>query len=71
MTTKTTISVQADSLQAIVTEATKELNKLHAGDWTITNVNVWGKQDAASKNDELVTIWSAEVVAEINVDLTA
>lgn len=66
-----TINVQADSLSVLVTEALKELKALHAAEWTIDDVKVWGRQDAASKNDELVTIWSAEVAASANVDLTA
>lgn len=70
MQVTTTINVQADALEVIVTEALKELNSLHNADWTIDEVNIWGRQDAASKNDELVTIWNAEVKASATVDLS-
>lgn len=70
MNVTTTINVQADALSVLVTEALKELKSLHPADWTITEVKIWGRQDAASKNDELVTIWNAEVTATATVDLT-
>lgn len=66
-----TISVQADSLEVIVAEALKELNALHTAEWTIDDIKIWSRQDAASKNEELVTIWSAEVAASATVDLTS
>lgn len=71
MNVTTTINVQADALEVIVAEALKELNSLHKAEWSIDEVNIWGRQDAASKNDELVTIWNAEVKASATVDLSA
>lgn len=66
------ISVQADALDVIVTEAMKELNSLHQDvDWSIDEVNVYGRQDAASRDEGLVTIFNAEVKASAEVDLNS
>lgn len=65
------INVQADELSVIAEEAMRELGALHPGaDWSIEEVNIWGRQDAASRDDGLVTIWNAEVKATATVDLS-
>lgn len=69
MKTEVEITVEGDSLATIVEQAQKELRSLHSTDWTIDNVRVWGRQDAAARNDGLVTIFSATVEASAEVTL--
>lgn len=67
---KITVRISPNSaadLDTLVSEARKELANLAPdAEWTIDDVDIWGSQDAQSK-DGLLILWNGTVTASAEV----
>lgn len=57
------ISVSGTDLPAMRDEALQMLSELYGGEWTVTEVDLWGQEDLASKAGMLRS-WNGSFTAE-------
>jgi polysaccharide pyruvyl transferase WcaK-like protein len=60
------VSVRGIDLKEMMSSALDQLSELSAETWTITEVDLYGSEDIASR-DGMAQLWSAQMVAETNV----
>lgn len=60
------VNVKGIDLKEMMASAMEQLGELSDTTWTITDVDLWGHEDFASRNG-LAQLWSASMSAETNL----
>lgn len=70
MKTTVRLSVRGTSLQALIDEARKRLDELHAAaDWTIDELETYCGDEVPDEDNGFVTVWSGSITATTTVEL--